>query len=606
MESKLLRVNLTTGDINREVISQEDLRMYIGGRALGAKYLYREVQRGIDPLSADNKLYFSAGPLTGTGTPSTGRYIIHTKSPQTGLYLCTLSGGHFGPELKRAGWDMIIIEGAAAAPVYLSIRNDNVEIRDAGMFWGMSTSATQEFIKEGLKDSRIRIACIGPAGERKVPFACVINEKRAAGRGGAGAVMGSKNLKAIAVRGKRNVPVAHPEAFKQAIGRIYEDFEANAPVRESFRLYGSHSGTPALTAGGIIPWRNWQDGGSPHAEKLFPENWRDKYIKKDMKCAPPCTFNCSKLTLAEHGPHAGVVSDGPDYETIYSLGACCGVADLPAIIEADALCDDLGLDSISMGVSISFAMECFEKGIIDKEITGGLDMQFGNHGILRNLIHDTAYREGFGAILAEGTRLMSQRFGKGSDAFAMHVKGLELGGYDPRGAKSVALVFACGPRGGCHKSNGGANGLSRMEIQTGDARFSNQGKAALTKQFGDKKMLTDSLIFCTFVHGSISPEATLAVLNAVTGLEYQAGDLSQISERAAHLERMFNVREGFQRSWDTLPARLMKESPNSGPNMGQMVDLDPLIDDYYELYGWDRTTGIPTQETLQRFGLDWV
>lgn len=606
MESKLLRVNLTTGKIDRDIIPEEDLQLYIGGRALGAKYIYKELESGIDPLSADNKLYFSAGPLTGTGTPSTGRYIIHTKSPQTGLYLCTLSGGHFGPELKRSGWDMIVVEGASQSPVYLSIRDDSVEIRDAGMLWGMSTSVTQEFIKNEMNDSRVRIACIGPAGERMVPFACVINERRAAGRGGAGAVMGSKNLKAIAVRGKTEVAVADPEAFKLAIRRIYDDLESNAMIRESFRLYGSHSGTPALTAGGIIPWRNWQDGGAPEAEALFPENWRSKYIKKDMKCAAPCTFNCSKLTLAEHGPHAGVASDGPDYETIYALGACCGISDLPAIIEADALCDDFGLDTISMGVSISFAMECFEKGIIDKETSSGLDLRFGNHGILRKLIHDTAYKEGFGAILAEGTRLMSQRFGNDSDTFAMHAKGLEMGGYDPRGAKSVALIYACGSRGGCHKSNGGANGQSRMEIQTGDERFSNQGKAAITKKFGDKKMITDSLIFCTFVHGSIGPEATLEVLNAVTGLDYRADDLNQISGRATNLERMFNVREGLRRSWDTLPDRLLKQTPRSGPNTGQMVDLDPLIDDYYRLCGWDRATGIPAKETLHRFGLDWV
>ncbi|MBW1803991.1 MAG: aldehyde ferredoxin oxidoreductase, partial [Deltaproteobacteria bacterium] len=376
-ESVLFRVDLGTRKVSRESIPGDDIDMYLGGRVLGAKILYEELPAGIDPLSPENKLLISAGPLTGTTTPSTGRYVIQTKSPQTGLYLSTLSGGHFGPALRRAGCDMLMVEGVSEAPAYLLMGKDDIEIRDASHLRGMTTGDTQAFIKEELKDAAVRIACIGPAGERKVPFAAVINERRAAGRGGAGAVMGSKNLKAVAIKAEKMTDPVDPKAFQEAVKHMYRDINDHAVIAESFRLYGSHSAFSALTAGGIIPWRNWQDGTSPRAEALFPENWRDQFVTQDIRCAPPCNFNCGKLTLASKGPHAGVVSDGPDYETVYSFGASCDITDFSAIIEADALCDAYGLETISMGLSIAFAMECFEKGIIGKDVTDGMELRFG-------------------------------------------------------------------------------------------------------------------------------------------------------------------------------------------------------------------------------------
>ena len=602
----LFRVNLSNKEVLKESILGEDVEMYLGGRVLGAKMLYKELPAAIDPLSPENKLFISAGPLTGTTTPSTGRYVIQTKSPQTGLYLSTLSGGHFGPALRRAGCDMLIVEGVSETPVYLLMGKDDIEIREASHLWGMTTGDTQALIKEELKDAETGIACIGPAGERKVPFAAVINERRAAGRGGAGAVMGSKNLKALAVKGGQTLEPVHPKAFQDAIRHMYRDINSHAVIAESFRLYGSHSAFSALTAGGIIPWRNWQDGTSPNAEALFPENWRDQFVVKDIRCASPCNFNCGKLTLARKGPHAGVISDGPDYETVYSFGASCDITDFSAIIEADALCDAYGLDTISMGLSIAFAMECFERGIIGKDITDGMELRFGSSRLLRPLIHATAYREGFGQWLSMGTRKMSEQFGRGSAAFAMQVKGMEIGGYDPRGAKSVALIYACGPRGGCHKSNGSANAQSRMELQSGDTRYSTEGKALVTKKQGDRRMISDSATFCIFAHGAISDEATVAALNAFTGLDYSVEGLYQMAERGSNLERMFNVREGLTRKWDTLPDRLLRQNPANGPNIHQVVELETLIDDYYTLCGWDLETGIPRREKLEELGLGWL
>ena len=605
-EKFLVRVNLTERQWEKEPIGGEIVRQYLGGRLLGNKYLYEEVAPRIDPLSPENKLFFSAGLLTGTTAPSAGRYALHCKSPQTGLYLCTLSGGYFGPALRKTGHEMVIVEGGSETPVYVVIRPDRVAIKDADHLWGMTTDITQELIKEELGDPRARIACIGPAGEGLVPYACVINERRAAGRGGAGAVMGSKRLKAVVVQGDGEIEVANPQAFSEAVRHLYRDFQANPMIGKGFRSYGSHNAVPALTAGGIVPWRNWQDGGSSTAKALFPETWRGTHVKKDIRCFPPCNLKCTKLTVANSGPHAGAFSEGPDYEALYSFGTCCDVTDINAIIHSDSLCDRFGLDTISMGVTTAFAMECYEKGIIDRSDTGGLELSFGQGDLLPRVIRDTAFRQGFGEILCLGTKRISEKWGKGSEAFAMQVNGLELGGYDPRGAKSVALVYACGPRGGCHKHNGSANLQARMELQTGEARYVNDGKAALNKKAADRKALADSIIFCTFAMGALSDVAIVEALNAVTGFDWSVQELYEVSERGIALERLFNVREGLRRNWDTLPSRLLKESPVSGPNVGHVVDLEPLLNDLYRLRGWDLKTGIPTPENLRALGLGHV
>lgn len=603
IQRHLLRVNLTTGKIDREVIPDEDVQMFIGGRVLGDMLLYNELAVGIDPLSPQNKLIFGTGPLTGTNAPGSSRYIVHTRSPLTGLYLSSLAGGYFGPEMKKAGYDVIIIEGKSEGSVYLSISDDKVELRDAGTFWGMTTGDVQEFIKDELGDSKVRIACIGPAGENLVLYAAIISERRAAGRGGAGAVMGSKNLKAIAVRGTGEAEVADPGAFRMALRHAMRDIASNPTVSKLFPLYGSLLAMPALNEGGIIPWRNWQEAGSPGGVNLFAQTWRKKFVRKDIRCAPPCNIKCAKLSLATEGPHAGVLTEGPDYEAEYSFGTCCDITDQPAIIEADALCDQYGLDTISMGVSLAFAMECYEKGIIDSKDTGGEELRFGQARLLAKSIRDTAYRRGFGELLSQGTKRMAEKFGKGSEAFAMHVKGMELGGYDPRGAKSVALVFACGSRGGCHKSGGSANALSLKELPTGEARFSTEGKAALTKASREPRVVADSAILCIFPQAAMSDETIAELLNAATGFSWSAGDLYTIGERGSNIERAFNVREGLRRSWDTLPLRLLTESVRSGPTKSQVVELDILLDDFYKLCGWDIETGIPIPDKLNELGL---
>ncbi|MBU2509862.1 aldehyde ferredoxin oxidoreductase family protein [bacterium] len=562
--------------------------------------------QGIDPLSLENKLIFGIGPLTGTSAPSSSRYILHTKSPQTGLYMSSLAGGYFGPELRKTGFEMVIIEGKAESPVYLSISDEKAEIKDASTIWGMDTQDTQQFIKSELHDDKVRIACIGPAGENQVCYAAIISERRAAGRAGGGAVMGSKNLKAIAVKGTRKAPIRDPEAFMIAVKQAYKEIAANEVVSKGFPLYGTLMAMPALNEGGITPWRNWQHGGSDKAGHLFMQNWRDKYVKKDVICSPPCNLKCSKWVVSSEGPHVGVLTEGPDYETEYSFGSCCDIADQTAVIEADDLCDKLGLDSISAGVTIAFAMECYEKGILTPNDTDGDEVQFGRSDLLPKLIHKIAYRRGFGELLSLSSKRMSEKLGRGSDAFTMHAKGLEIGGYDPRGARSLALIYACGSRGGCHKSGGAANGQSLKELATGDDRFLNKGKAAITRFFRNNRVISDSAIICAFAFGSLSQVTILAMLNAATGFHWDKDDLELFWERGNQIERAFNVREGLRREWDTLPKRILKESVKSGSTLGQTVDLDELLDDFYELSGWDLKTGIPTLNALRKLGLHTI
>lgn len=600
---RVLKVDLTSGKAREEILSGEHVGRFLGGRALGAMLLYNELRPNVDPLGPENKLIFSVGPLTGTVAQGSSRYCVNTKSPLTNLYLDSLSGGYFGPELKKTGFTSVVIEGKSPDPVYLLIRDNEVEIRDASTIWGMTVGHTQEFIKEDLRDQGVRIACIGPAGENLVPYASILNERRAAGRGGAGAVMGAKNLKAIAVKGSGRVEVADRRAFNEAARLAGQAIKSNPVTGRAYPQYGTGADIGFFNEMGFMPFRNWQEACSQDARHLLAEVMRERYVIKSTHCAPPCAVNSSKYCLVRQGPHAGALSEGPEYETIYSFGSCCGITDLAAIIEADQLCDSYGLDTVSMGVSLAFAMECYEKGIINDDSTGGLELRFGNAEVLHELIRDTAYRRGFGEILALGSQRMAERFGRGSEAFAMHAKGMELGGYDPRAGKSLALVYAAGPRGGCHHA---AGYTPFMEIALGNGRFSIEGKATIAKQAREMTVVKDSAIMCVFVGVAISDELMSQLLSAATGFELKAEELYLIGERGSNVERAFNVREGLRRSWDTLPRRLLTEPLSSGSTAGQVVDFEPLLTEFYQVCGWDLQTGIPTQERLQSLGLDVI
>ena len=605
VNGKILQVDLSANQFSFEEIPNEDLDRFLGGRGLGAAILYRRLPPKADPLGEENLLIFSTGPLTATSAPCSSRFCLTTKSPLTGLYLFSISGGYFGPDFKRTGIDMLVIKGKTSRPTYLLIKEDRVEFKDASSLWGMTTDHTQEFIKSELGDESVAVTCIGPAGENLAPYSCLINERRALGRGGSGAVMGSKNLKAIAVKGDKKVAIADGDRFRKAVKKAFDEIQKNPITSKTFPAYGSAAWVTAMNEFGILPAKNWKELTPPQLEKITFEYIREHFVIKDVHCAPPCPIKCSKITLVRNDQFAGFLTEGPEYETLYSFGSCCGIYDAPTIIAADNFCDRYGMDTISAGVSVAFAMECYEKGIIDKRITDGMELTFGNGEILLPLLHKVAYMKGFGKTLAQGTKKMAQQFGKGSEDFAMHTKGMELGGYDPRGVKGMALVFACGPRGGCH--HGGGYTVFAEVLSGKFDRFAEKGKAKLVKDTRNRRSAAcDSGMLCSFGAIGMSDEAIAEMISGVTGFEFSPGDIYTVGERIGCVERAFNVREGLKPELDTLPGRLLKETHIQGPNTGQSIDLDLLKKEFYIECGWDEITGFPRKEKLKDLGLDWL
>mgnify|MGYP000055855938 CR=1 FL=1 len=606
---KLLRIDLNERKIAVEKITEELAREYLGGRGWGAKILFDELDSRIDPFSPENKIIISTGPLNGTGAYSFSKCCINSISALTGGCNRSMVGGHFAAELKFAGWDGIIIEGRAETkkPVYILIRDSKVEIRDASKYWGMTTNVFQETLRKELNDTRLRFLCIGPAGERLVRYAALISDRRAAGRGGTGAIMGSKNLKGIAVRGTGKVEVADSEGFKQANSKVIEFYKSDKMIWESFRKYGTQIGPNFFSELGIFPTRNYKFGQLKGVEKISDEALH-KYWKKNTACYR-CPIHCGNLLTVEDGPYKGVVTEGPEYETLFSFGGACEINYAPAIIAADMYCDQYGLDTISTGATIGFAMECYEKGLLTKGDTGGVELRFGDHELIVNLVRKIAYREGIGDLLAEGVKRVSERIGKESEEFAMHVKGLELPGYDPRGSKGQGLGYATNPRGGCHCQ--GYSIQEKFGIPEEVDRFSIKEKARMMKWEQEYYCLLDSMIGCLFP-GQMSVIKKINVytdlLAPVTGikefseLEY----LFKIGERIFNLERLINIRQGLKREDDTLPKRLLFEPMPEGPCKGQVVELESMLNEYYELRGWHKNTGIPKGVKLKELGLDVV
>lgn len=596
------RIDLSRQKVSSEKISSAYTEKLLGGRALGSLLLYKELKPGIDPLSEENKLIFLTGPLTGTSAPGSSRYVVLTKSPQTGIYLMGLAGGYFGPALRSLGCDGLIIEGRSPKPIVVVIGEDQVYFKDGSSYWGFQTTKTQELIRQDIPNAAA-IACIGPAGENTVSYAAIMNERRAVGRGGSGAVMGAQNLKAIVLlNGNQKVNIADPKGMTEAVRQAFNEISLNRTTAEVLPQYGS-AGTGELFAQvGLVPGRNFQNNyWGEQSKSLFGEVIRD-FVIKDTVCAPPCPVRCSKHVSVSGGPFKNSFTDGPEYESVYALGSACGITEFETVIAADEICDEMGMDTISAGVSVAFAMECYEKGIITLNDTGGKEIRFGDAALLIELLKDIGLQRGFGKTLSRGTREMSKMFGQGSENFAMHAKGMELGGYDPRAARGYALIFSCGPRGGCHHAGGHT---AFPECFSGQYdRFSNQGKAFLVKQARERRVLHDSLILCTFNTLGLKDDTIANMLSCATGKPYTSSDLVTIGERGSLIERAYNVREGLRREWDTLPSRLLNDPVPDGPNAGQTVEnFNELIDDFYQVCGWDLVTGAPTEESIKKYGL---
>lgn len=607
---RILRVNLTDKTFTEENTSEELARNFIGGAGFGVKILFDEVPAGADPLGPENKLIFAVGPFTGTAVPCASRMAVTAKSPLTGAVGMALSGGYFPAELKFAGYDALIIEGSSDKPVYLWIDDGKVSFRSAEILWGTRTFDCQQIIKDELRDQNIRVACIGPAGENLSKIACIINERRAVGRKGLGAVMGSKNLKAIAVRGSGEVPVFDEEAFKEARSVM------NKAMKESHVLYPSfsHTGTPAvmdLTCElGIFATKNWSATGQwAPVETLGVEANNSRKIGRE-RCYN-CPVGCSQLKLAREGSYAGTLTEGPEFESIYSLGGQTGVGNIDAVIAADRLCDELGVDTMSAGVAVGFAMELFERGILTKEDTDGVELRFGNDEAMMELLLKIAYRRGLGEVLADGVKAAAAKIGKSAERYAMHIKGLELPAYDVRGAKAHGLNYATSYTGADHNRGYAFQEIFGIPVPYAVDRFAIEGKGKLTKWNQDVRCVTcDCATMCAFILDMALPDIavqnTADLMKSLTGLEFTAADVEAVGERVNNLARVFNVLSGFTRDDDTFPERILTEPLKEGNSKGQYIsreDLNKMLNEYYAAREWTMQ-GVPTEEKLLSLGLE--
>ena len=592
----ILRVNLSTGDIKPSPIPDELVRKYIGGRGLSAKILYDELDPKVDPLSPDNKLIFATGPLTGTNAPSGGRYEVSCKSPLTGTITGANSGGQWGAHLRMAGVDVIIFEGKAEKPVYLQITDGEYELKSAEKLWGLDTHKTTDTLQSELgKD--YRIACIGPAGEKLVRMACIINDKhRAPGRGGVGAVMGSKNLKAIAVKGTQKVEVADEEAFKKAREDALKKLKENSVTAEGLPTYGTAVLVNIINENGMFPTRNFQTGVFPEADKISGETMAETILTKRAACFA-CPIGCGRVTEVKAGKYKSA-GEGPEYETIWAFGSQCGISDLEAIAKANYLCNELGLDTISMGSTIGCAMELYEKGKVSKD-AAGRELNWGDPDVIVELTEKTGKREGFGDDLAEGSLRLAEKYG--APEISMSVKGQELPAYDPRGAQGQGLQYATTNRGGCHV-RGYLISPEILGIPEKLDRFSIEGKEVWVKNFQDLTAVIDSSGMCLFTSFALGAQEYAALLASATGIDWTGDELMVIGDRIWNVERLFNIKAGFTAEDDTLPPRLLKEPMPEGPSKGYVVQLDKMLPKYYEVRGWD-ANGVPTKEKLEQLGI---
>ena len=606
-KGKVLAINLTTKKTNTIDVTDEFARKYIGGNGFAVRYLFDMVDPRMDAFDVTNVVAMMTGPFQGINLPTAGKYYMATKSPLTNGYFDSVSGGFIGAQIKYAGYDGFLITGKADKPTYLFVEDGKVEFRSAERLWGKLTGETQEMIKEEVGDPDLCVSAIGPAGENLVRYACVITEYRAAGRGGVGAVLGSKKLKAIAVRGSGTNEVADPEAYEAWMQWYKEEAKKVPGIAVGLPTYG----TPALVASigkmlGAMGSYNHQTEFFQNWENISGERLKKEFWDKDTAC-PACPIACSKVFSAKSGKWKGAISEGPEYETIYSLGSMCGIDDLGAIIKGDSLCDEWGMDTVTYGVMLSFLMEAYEKGLITKENTDGVEFKFGNDDAMIAYIEKTAKREGIGNLMAEGSLRAARIIGGGSERFAIQVKGLEIPGHSARALRGMALGYSTATRGGSHHDP-----RPTGEYAGASDRKAVEGKAAWV--IGTQQMTTigDSLVNCHFLErllGFTLTQKWVDMINPVTGFGYTLEELTTVAERILDLERAFNVRTGIRRKDDTLPRRFLEEPIPEGPSQGMYTDeptLNKMLDDFYALKGWDPKTGVPTREKLVRMGLEDV
>lgn len=597
---KLIRVNLTDKIIKTEKLNMDYANEYIGGRGLGSKYLYDEIDPQIDALSPENKLIFMTGPMTGTYATCAGRFNVVAKAPLTGTIGAANSGGYFGPELKFAGYDGIIFEGKSNKPVYLHINDDLIELKDASHLWGKNVfDTTDELLIENEEDAKV--ACIGPAGENLVLFAAIMNDKdRAAGRSGLGAVMGSKNLKAVVVKGTNGIGVAKPLQFNNAVMDARKKVNANAVtgIGGGLATYGTEVLVNILNEMHALPTNNWQSSRFESAEKISGEYLNENYLVKNKACFA-CPIGCGRVIKIPDGKYKGIVG-GPEYEAGWSYGASCGVDDLNSINKANHVCNMLGMDPITMGATIACAMELYEKGYIDDEDLGGKELKFGDADSILEWTEKTGIRDGFGDLLALGSYRLAEKFGH--PELSMTVKKQEMPAYDGRAIQGMGLSYATSNRGGCHV-RGYVTSTEVLGIPMKTDPLTTEGKAPLVKLFQDLTALVDSSDICLFTTFAIGLPEISGMLRGTIGIDMTDEELLKAGERIWNLEKLFNLEAGLTRQDDMLPPRLLTEPVISGPSKGKVTELEVMLDEYYEIRGWNKE-GVPTDEKLEELSLE--
>ncbi len=606
---KILRVNLSNGKTSRKPLNLSLAKSLIGCLGIASKLMLEELSPEVEPFDPRNKLILATGPLTGSTAPAANKSIMISRSPLTNIWGEAIFSANCGIELKRAGYDMLIVEGKAEKPVYLWISDDSVEVRDASGIWGMETFPACNAIKRDLGETNAAAICIGPAGEKLVRVSSIISDNgRAAGRCGLGAVMGSKNLKAIVAKGSGKIDVAHPDMVSKLREKIVETVKIKL---KAFSEYGTSRGVEAFEEMGNLPIRNWTKGRFPEAEKISGIRMAET-ILVDRKACFACPIGCGRYIKISEGPYAPLEGYGPEYETIAAFGSLCMNDNLESIAKANDLCNRLGLDTISVGATIAFAMECYEKGIIDKNDTGGIELVWGNHEAIIKMVELIGRREGFGAILGEGSKRAAEKIGKGAERYAMHVKGLELPMHNPYRFKEMGLQYAVSERGACHLRGFSmlpARGILFPELGINKRLdgFTIEGKAHLVKIMQDACRVVDALGICKFIafFGGIPLTLLAELYVAVTGWETTLKELMKAGERIWMLQRAFNVRMGVKREDDTLPRRFLEEPMVEGAARGQTVDLEPMLKEYYVERGLDEE-GKPKKEKLEELNLDFA
>jgi len=592
---KTLRVNLSAGNYEIQALPADLAKAFIGGRGLAGKMLAEEIPVGIDALSAENKIFFVTGPLTGTTAPTGARYMVVTKAPLNNVISSSNSGGFWGAELKFAGYDMVIVEGKANQPVYLYINDDQIEIRPADHLWGMTSNEVTDALLIEVGDPKARVLNIGPAGEKLSLIASVMNDRwRAAGRSGVGAVMGSKNLKAIVVKGSKKVEVAEPEKFKQVVTDCMNRIKENGITGQGLPAFGTAVLVNIINESGMYPTNNFQQGVFPLADETSGEALANKYLTKKDPCFR-CPIACGRYCTVD-----GEGGGGPEFETVWAFGADCGVSDLKTIIRANNVCNELGLDTISTGSTIAAAMELYQRGYIKAEELGdGPELKFGNAEAVLEWTRRMGYAQGLGAKMAWGSARLCEHFG--APELSMTVKKLELPAYDPRGVTGHGVNYATSNRGGCH-----VRGYMIAPEVLGSPekldRFAIEGKAEWVKIFQDLTAFIDSLGICLFTSFPLGAVEYAALYSAATGIQIGVEDLLQAGERIYNNERLFNLQEGYTAQDDTLPKRFLEEPMPDGPSKGYVHPLSEMLPKYYEVRGWDEE-GIPTEEKKSALGI---